>query len=367
MLPPLPDVAEAQARLQAIFPEGSPRRNYCVREMAARTVFVMLYVGAVEGTGTWVGPKHVVRMGGAQAAERSEAARRAYAEAVERPGSTPPPDRWYQDNTREPIRDETLRDGLVRAGAVVTREGLPTTSARPRYALQSGFAGLFDPALTGEALAAAVAVWQERHLSAGALARVRLRGRAAVAAGSKVLVTLPNGETRQMEAGPSSVITKAVVEVFARRFLGDPAVLWISESGNKVVQRDDALAVDLGLRIESDRVPPDTILVDLAPAEPLVVFVEAVATDGPVTAARREALLALLTGAGFRPEQAAFVTAFQDRDSAAFRKAVSDLAWGSFAWCLSEPDHLIAFDGRAPGGTTALASFLHGDTAARPP
>ena len=225
MLPPLPDVAELQARLQAIFPEGSPRRNYCVREMAARTVFVMLYVGAIEGTGTWIGPKHVVRMGDSQSARRADEARSAYAEAIEKPGSPPPPDRWYQDNTREPIRDETLRDGLVRAGAVVTRTGLATTSSKPRYALQSGFAGLFNPAHQGEVLATAVAAWQDHHLSAGSLARIRLRGRAAAASGSKVLVTLPNGETRQMEAGPSSIITKAIVEAFAKRFLGDPAVL----------------------------------------------------------------------------------------------------------------------------------------------
>lgn len=354
---PLLDVSEVQARLQAIFPEGSPRRNYCVREMAARTVFVMLYVGAIEGAGVWIGPKHVVRMGDARAADRSDAARAAYAAEVERPGSAPPPDRWYQDNTREPIRDETLKDGLVQAGAVVTRSGVPTTSSKPRYTLQVAFAGLFDPALSGEALEAAIQVWQERHLSAGALARVRLRGRAAAAIGSKVLVELPNGEARQMEAGPSSVITKAAVEVFARRYLAEPAVLWISESGNKVVQRDDALARDLGLRIETDRVLPDLILVDLAPADPLVVFVEVVATDGPITQARREALLELLAAAGFKREQAAFVTAFADRDSAAFRRAVADLAWGSFAWCLSEPEHLIAFQGAATGDAGFLSDM----------
>ena len=363
MLPPLLDAPEVQARLQAIFPEGSPRRNYCVREMAARTVFVMLYVGAVEGMDVWIGPKHVVRMGDRQAANRAGTVRATYAAEVERPGATPPPDRWYQDNTREPIRDETLKDGLVQAGAVVTRTGVPTTSSKPRYALQAAFAGLLDPALTGDALDASILAWQERHLSAGALARVRLRGRAggaggveggggggpppppAAAAGSKVLVTLPNGEARQMEAGPSSVITKAVVEVFARRFLVDPAVLWISESGNKVVQRDDALARSLGLNIEADRMLPDLILVDLAPTDPLLVFVEVVATDGPVTQSRRESLMRLLMVAGFKREQGAFVTAFADRDSSAFRKAVADLAWGSFAWCLSEPEHLIAFDG----------------------
>ena len=325
--------------------------------MAARTVFVMLYVGAVEGTGRWIGPKHVVRMGDGQAADSSDAARSAYVSEVETPGSVPSADRWYQDNTREPIRDETLRDGLVRAGAVVIRSGLATTSPSPRYALQPAFAGLFDPALQGDVLATAIAAWQDRHLSAGSLARVRLRGRSSAAAGSGVLVTLPNGETRRMEAGPSSIIAKAVVEVFAERFLGDAAVLWISESGNKVVQRDDVLASELGLRIESDRVLPDMILVDLAPAEPLIVFVEVVATDGPVTAGRRDALLDLLTVAGFKPEQAAFVTAFEDRDTAAFRKAVSELAWGSFAWCLSEPDHVIAFDGRDPHAIRLLSSF----------
>lgn len=357
MLPPLPEIPEIQSRLQAIFPEGSPRRNYCVREMAARTVFVMLYIGAVEGSGAWIGPKHVVRMGDSRAADLSDAARRTYAEVIEKPGSAPPRDRWYQDNTREPIRDETLRDGLVRAGAVVTRPGLPTTSAKPRYALQPAFAGLFDPGLNGQLLATAIAAWQDHHFSAAGLARVRLRGRAASATGTKVLVTLPNGETRQMEAGPSSIISKAVIEVFAKRFLGDPAVLWISESGNKVVQRDNALASELGLSIETDRLLPDTILVDLAPALPLVVFVEAVATDGPVTEARREALLGLLTAAGFKPEQAAFVSAFEDRDTAAFRKALADLAWGSFAWCLSEPDHVIAFDGRDPRAVRRLVEF----------
>ena len=51
------------------------------------------------------------------------------------------------------------------------------------------------------------------------------------------------------------------------------------------------------------------------------------------------------------------MTAFADRDSAAFRKAVADLAWGSFAWCLSEPDHLIAFDGAVVGGAGKLSVF----------
>jgi hypothetical protein len=134
-------------------------------------------------------------------------------------------------------------------------------------------------------------------------------------------------------------------------------VLWISESGNKIVQRDDELAKALGLAIETDRILPDTILVDLGPTEPLVVFIEAVATDGPMTEARRVALLELITRAGFKPTQVAFVTAFQDRNQSAFKKAIPELAWGSFAWCLSEPEHIIMLDGIVPAGATTLSDF----------
>jgi hypothetical protein len=113
----------------------------------------------------------------------------------------------------------------------------------------------------------------------------------------------------------------------------------------------------LGLHISADKLLPDTILIDLAPAEPLVVFVEAVATAGEITDARRSGLLELATAAGFKGTQIAFVTAFNDRNGAAFRRAVPNLAWGSFAWCLSEPEHLIALDGTVPGGIRLLTDF----------
>jgi hypothetical protein len=97
--------------------------------------------------------------------------------------------------------------------------------------------------------------------------------------------------------------------------------------------------------------------VDLAPEQSLIVFIEAVATDGPISEGRRGALLDLMTSAGFKVGQVAFVTAFQDRNAAAFKKAIANLAWGSFAWCVSEPEHLIALDGTVPGGVRLLSDF----------
>ena len=66
-LPALPPFSEIQKRLLEIFPEGTPNRGYCTREIAAKTVFVMLYVGAVESRGVYIRPNQVTRMTSVQA------------------------------------------------------------------------------------------------------------------------------------------------------------------------------------------------------------------------------------------------------------------------------------------------------------
>ncbi len=156
-----------------------------------------------------------------------------------------------------------------------------------------------------------------------------------------VVINFPNGETRRMAAGLSSVISKAVVEVFASKFLERPGVLWLSESRKKIVSRDDDLANAIGLRIRPDENLPDIILVDLGPAEPILIFVEVVATNGAINEARRAALLRTAREAGFMEEHVAFVTAYLDRDKDAFRRTFPSLAWRSFAWCASEPERIV--------------------------
>jgi hypothetical protein len=301
----------------------------------------MLYAGAVEGSGIWLRPDQVTRMTDAQAAMTDDNARLAWAKASIASSKGEVPGRWYAVNTRESIRDDTLRGGLIANGAVIERQGLPTTSPAGRYALKADFAALFDPALQGDALRTTIEAWQAVHLTAGALARVAILRRGAVDSGEHILVTFPNKETRRMAPGPSSIITKAVVEDFAVRFLDQPGVILVSESGNKVVARDEALAKAIGLHIKADRNLPDIILVDLGPKHPLLVFVEVVATDGPVTPERQTALLQLAHEAGFPMEHVSFVTAYLDRSAPAFRKNVGSLAWGTFAWFAAEPEHLI--------------------------
>lgn len=346
-LPPVLSLGEVQSRLNEIFPEGTPNRANCVRDTAAKIVFVMLYIGALEGSDVWMRPDQVRRMTDAQAAQGDDQTRAAWRTASMKGMREAIIGAWHAVNTRESVRDESLRFGLVANGAVITRD-IPTTSSLGRYALQSEFAALFEPALAGNAFAEAAAAWRQKHLNPTALARVILVQQGTTKSGDPVFVTLPNGETRRMSPGPSSVLSKAVIEAFAPRFLHEPGLIWLSESAMKVVTRDDVLAKSIGLVIAPERHLPDIILVDAGGPTPRLVFIEVVNTDGHVTDIRKQALLAYAAEAGFPPEQVSFVTAYHDRGHQAFRKTVSSLAWGAYAWFMSEPDYLMELADKPP-------------------
>lgn len=345
-LAPLLAWQDIRGRLPVIFPEGSANREHSIWDISAKTIFVMLYAGAVEGADLWIRPDQVTRMTDEQAEKQSEESRLEWATASVRPSKADVPGRWYAVNTRESIRDDTIRYALIQNGAVIERPGLSTTSPAGRYALQADFAALLAPDLDEATFIAKAAAWREKYLNAGALARIAIVRKGAAGGGEFELVTFPNGETRRMTTGASADISKAVIEVFAPKFLQKPGVIALSESGNKVVARDDELAKAIGLTIPADKSLPDIVLVDLGPEHPLLVFVEVVHTDGPVNEARKAALLQISESAGFPSQHVAFVTAYLDRAGQPFRKTVSSLAWGSHAWFASEPDNLIVFSGK---------------------
>lgn len=345
MLCPVPQLSVIAERLPQIFPEGTEHRNYVIREMAARTVYVMFYAGAIEGSDNWIRPSQVTDMSDTQAATTDDDSRHAWIANSMSTKKIRPVNSWYAPNSREPVRDETIRTGLIPCRAVIERPGVPTTSSKPKYALNAAFAALFDPNLTADALSSAIEKWQNSHLSKTAMSRLRLMKQGAAAAKDVVTVAFPNGEIRSLAPGPSSVIARAVIEIFSPRFLKHPTVLWLSESGNKVVARDEALASELGLKIDATKALPDIILVDLGIDEHgtdmLVLFVEVVASDGPINRERRTALTTMAVEAGFDQRHLAFLTAYADRAGQPFRRSISELAWGSYAWFVSEPENII--------------------------
>ena len=332
---------EILKRLQLIFPEGTPHRAYCVRELSASTVFVMLYIGALEGSNVYLCPKHVYKMTEKQSKQLDEASRKKYAEDVLVPGHKIRGNRWYADNTRESIRDETLREGFMQVGAVVSKKDVATTSSKGRYLLKKQFAELFSPDFSNEQLKSLIVEWQKNNLSTGALARIALLKGTGLDNEEGVLVEFPNKETRKLSAGLSSVLSKAVIENFAINFFEKPVVLWLSESGKKVVARDDQLAKKIGIEVNASVNLPDIILVDLTSSAILIVFIEIVATDGAITNRRKEAMYNITDAAGFKRSEVMFVTVFQDKNSQAFRKAFENVTSNSLIWFSSEPNNVF--------------------------
>lgn len=76
--PQVPSLEVIADRLPLIFPEGTENRNYVIREMAARTLYVMFYAGAIEGQDRWIRPSQVTDMYDEQAEQLSDDEREAW-------------------------------------------------------------------------------------------------------------------------------------------------------------------------------------------------------------------------------------------------------------------------------------------------
>jgi hypothetical protein len=340
VLPELIGVEETLARLNRIFPPSFPDRALLVGRMAARVVFVFLYGGFVEGSSRYLRPSAVYLFTAEQARRVSTQDRLAWLGHAFRPGFRPAGRRWYADTSREPIRDDLIRQRLASMGVVLRRPGVATTSSAPIYQLAAGFASLFDPTLEARALDEEVGRWRDANLSPETLARMRLKAQRILHAKGDVFIDLPDGTRIRANAGPSTTIVKALIEDYAPRWLEQPAVLWISASDRKSHPDFVERAAAVGLRFAVDRLLPDLILADLA--DPVrFVFCEAVATDGPVDDDRKAALLELTRGCGIADEHIRFVTAYLDREAPGLRKTFHRIASGTELWFGNEPDLVV--------------------------
>jgi hypothetical protein len=249
--------------------------------------------------------------------------------------------RWYAENTREPIRDETFR--VWKEYGALLEDALPTTSSLPRYRLAPDFAELFNPDLDGADLDDAIAAWQSRHLTSAARMRMALvRQESSSAVGDQV--RFPDGATRLFAIGPSTPLLKAAVERFATAFLSRPVVLVVTESRRRLAYEDSEQLARVRLSPDP-RVMPDLLLADVGTprGELQLTFLECVATGGAMTHERAGALQEWLRRCGHGGTKAAFGSIFSDRAAPVFRQLAGQLAWGSFVWFASEPGNIVVF------------------------
>ncbi len=325
--------------------------------LAASAVATFVYLGAVHSSerstaeNRWTRPSAVMWLNDDVLAHDTPANRDAWYAAASGPKAREAVEtlqrdwgvstqRRYADNTRETLRDETLPLWHT-YGAAVRRADLPTTSPLPRWAVTRAFAGLFAPDVTGDELQRRMAYWRDHHASqAGRVRALAAQTTARAAAATDVEVRLPTGQRRSLEPGLASQILKGVVEQWAARKLRTPLVLTISEPGDKVYLADDRLLREIGVRLDVSNLLPDALIAD-APSDSDAVhywMIEAVATDGPVDERRKARLIEWAGQQGIEAEDCRFLTAFASRNAGPARRRLKDLASGTAAWFLDEPD-----------------------------
>lgn len=243
---------------------------------------------------------------------------------------------WYADNSREPLRDDIFHP-WSELGAILGAPHLGTTSPAPRWILRRSFAQLFDPELHGADLQDAVDVWIQTHMSSSGRLRASLANARARATLS-LPVRMPDGTTRDLAPGRSSEIIQGVVEGWATVRLKEPAVLAISEPGDKIHKADAAIFAAAGIGIDVSNLLPDVLIVDLGSTPMDVWVVEVVATDGPIHERRKRKLMEWAAQQGLPPENLRYLTAFLSRNHSAAKRLMPSLAAGTHAWFLDEPE-----------------------------
>lgn len=352
---------EAERRLQVIFPRAA-FDPVLSSPLAGQAVAALIHVDAVCGVSDdvtevqWARPSTVIWSSREALARTSDADRTSWRTAAARSRNDVEAlhEQWgvpftpaYRENSRETLRDETFRKWREH-GALRMRPGLATSSSKPRWALVDDFADLFELTLVDNDFEQAATAWRNNHLDPG----TRLKTNFALdeeASAHAVTVTLPNGTSRTLEPGMSSVIIKGVVETWASARLLQPVVLAISEPGDKVHLGDEKSLQTLGIKIDQTNVLPDALIADIGDDPVHFWIIEAVASDGPVTTERRQALLDWAAKQNIKADRCSFLTAFQSRNHPAAKKRLKDIASGTRAWFADEPNHELAWYQLIPG------------------
>lgn len=233
----------------------------------------------------------------------------------------------YAENTRETIRKQAMHK--FRDAAIIEDNGMATNSPNYRYRITDEAIDVIrsygDPSWDGQ-----LDAFRSLHKSLIDLYSSQREI-------SKQPVNI-NGQIFTLSAGKHNMLQKEIIEEFAPRFAENSVCLYIGDSTNRDLYKDDKALARLGFIITQHDIMPDIVL--YREDKNWLYFIEAVTSVGPMSQERVNNIrkMTLYVRAG-----KIFVTAFPDRKT--FRKFLSDLAWETEVWLSSDPDHMIHMNG----------------------
>lgn len=245
----------------------------------------------------------------------------------------------YAPNSRETVRRQTVHQFRDAGLALIN----PDNPERPTNS------GDTDYRLSPEALAllrahgtpgwdAALTAYLSTH-EALALRYARQREMTLIA------LNLAEGVEVALSAGGQNPLIRDIVYEFCRRFVADPDVLYIGDTGSKLGTAGKRIGyynraglATLGVALDDHGKFPDVIVHDRG--RDWLLLVEAVTSHGPVDGKRHDELGKLFAASTAAP---VYVTAFATRKAMARYAHLID--WATEVWCADTPEHMIHFNG----------------------
>ena len=233
----------------------------------------------------------------------------------------------YAENSRETFRKQAMHH--FRNAAFIEDNGKATNSPDYRYRVTDEMLAALKSYGT-ETWESLVESFQKRHESLKALY-----------ASKRALRKIPvlvNGKQLQLTSGVHNVLQKKIIEDFAARFAPASTCLYVGDTTDKVLIRDEDGLSKLGVEVTIHDKMPDVIL--YRPDRGWVYFIEAVTSVGPMSPER---VLDIRRMCKRKDIGAVYVTVFEN--FTVFRRFADKLAWDTEVWIADAPDHMIHLNG----------------------
>lgn len=233
----------------------------------------------------------------------------------------------YAENSRETFRKKALHH--FRNAAFIEDNGQATNSPNYCYRLTDEMRELLQTYGT-ESWREALEEFQKQHTSL-----------IEIYASKKKLQKMPvkiNNMEYSFSTGKHNQLQRAIVEEFAPRFAPNSECLYVGDTAQKDLVKNEEKLAELGFEITLHDKMPDVVL--YSSEKNWIYFIEAVTSVGPVSAERILEIEKMTAGVSAGK---VYVTAFLDFKT--YKKFSGSLAWETEVWLAEMPEHMIHLNG----------------------
>lgn len=233
----------------------------------------------------------------------------------------------YAENSRETFRKQALHH--FRFAAFIEDNGKATNSPNYCYRITEEMLAVIR-SYGGKDWKAKVKDFLKNHESL-------ISQYAAKRAILKIPVRI-NGQEITFSPGKHNQLQKAIIEEFAPRFAPDTSCLYVGDTIEKDLVKDEISLCELGFEITLHDKMPDVVL--YSEKKNWLYFIEAVTSVGPMVPKRLIEIQEMTKNVKVGK---IYVTAFPDFKT--FKKYSETLAWETEVWIAEMPDHMIHYNG----------------------